>query len=163
MKKNDVYRFQYNQGEIGKMGGSWFADHCFDGQFVVKEEDGKLYFVDTYWSFGNNGDSKRIEVSDAKKKGKLMFVCNLNDVEEIDESRMVYFADKDLFNLSYQHGCYKFFAVRKGAERNSEKMLSELNNRIQKEKKEIEYGIRRIEQLTEQKTKLEGGNLDIFI
>lgn len=163
IKENDIFDFRYKSEEIERMGGHWFAQHCFDGQLVAKRIDGKWTLTDTYWSFGNCGNSRRWSLAESMKKGSLRLICNLDDVEKIDRYLTQYYDDKDLFNLSYQHGCYEFYAIRKGASRSSEKMLNTLNDKIRKAKSDIESTIREIEQLTEQKTKLEAGDLSITV
>lgn len=163
IKENDIFSFRYKSEEIERMGGHWFANHCFDGHLIANRVDGKWSLTDTYWSFGKSSDSRNWSLSEAIKKGTLSLICNLNDIEKIDKHLTQYYDDKDLFNLSYQHNCYEFYAIRKGASRSSEKMLNTLNDKIRKAKSEIESTIREIEQLTEQKTKLESGDLNITV
>lgn len=125
LKTNDVYSFRFNKEYREK---NQYTNHCFDGQFIVKQrENGELYFLDTYWAskhdgFKHRGDHRSMSVSDALKNGHLEYICNLDEVEEIREHDLVYYSDDDLFNLSYQHGCYKFFVKKKGAVRDVIKM-----------------------------------------
>lgn len=141
IKINDVYKFWYNaQWRKKILGSNW----CFDGQLIVKENDkGKLFLVDTYW--GDSCENKSFTLEQALEHGKLTFVCNLNDIEEIRTSEMNYYDDEDLFDPSRQHGCYKEFYKRKGAKKSANKMERVLKEKIEDIEREIKSKERDLE------------------
>lgn len=157
IKLNDVYKFRYNEFELER--SSRDLNWCFDGQLVVKEDNEGLYLEDTYWTT----DSRRFTLEETLIKGTLEFVCNLDEVEECKEDPYNYYDDKDIFNLSYQHGCYKKIVVRKGANKSKEKMKEVLEYKIaeaERQLKSVQYDI----DIHKNKLKeLENGNLDIYI
>jgi hypothetical protein len=116
LQEGNVYRFSYSEQARER----WRTDPywCFDGQLVVR--NGKL--CDTYWSFGACGESRIVEPSE----GTLTFVCNLNDVREIQEYEKRHYMEADVFDLTHHHGHRKRFVVRKGAEPSAERILFEI-------------------------------------
>lgn len=157
-KENDVYYFRYNAEEVKTMFNPY---HCFDGQLIVrKKENGELYLEDTYWGSGGN---RRFTIEAAQKEGVLTFKCNLNDVETVSKHDLQYFDHVDLFDLSHQHGCYKSYAKRKGAQRSKEKMLAVIAEKIESNESEIRSAKRNIERLNESKAKLDAGEINIYI
>lgn len=157
IKLNDVYRFRYNEFELER--SSRDLNWCFDGQLVVKKGNNGLYLEDTYWT----SDNRCFTLEEALRKGVLEFVCNLDDVEECKEDPYNYYDDEDIFNLSYQHGCYKKIMVRKDAKKSKEKMKEVLEYKIaeaERQLKSVQYDI----DIHKNKLKeLENGNLDIYI
>jgi len=153
-KLKDVFTFRYkNQSEMFE------PNHCFDGQLVIKKYDGELILEDTYWS--SNG--RRFKIQEAIDKGEMKFVCNLNEVSLIKESETVYYDDSHIFNLSYQHGCYRKFAIKKGAKRSAKKMIKIIEHKISDEKYNIKYSNRNIELLEEKLKKVKNGDIKIYI
>lgn len=141
MKDNDVYNFSYNDVERQKAARGWGGalDHCFDGQLIVK--NGTLF--DTYWGFDPRGDcGRRFTEAEALGKGTLTFVCNLDDVEKISEHLYPQYEHGDAFNLSHQHGCYKYFVVKKSVKKSVKKQLAILDERIRKAKSEADFAMR---------------------
>ena len=153
LRVNDVYSFRYDEVEVKKMFAPY---HCFDGMLVVKERKGKLMLEDTYWGYGDN---RTFTPEEALQKGTLTFKYNLDEVEEIKKYELCYYADEDLFNLSHQHGCYSKYAKRKGAQRNKEKMLAVLTQRIADEKSKIKWSQRNLVSLNEKLQKIEAGDV----
>lgn len=147
LKEGDVYRFRYSD-EVRKQ---WRTDPnwCFDGQLEVK--NGKL--VDTYWR--SSGDARVVKLTE----GAFVFVCNLNDVREIRESETLQYDEADVFNLSYQHGCYRRFVVRKDAKPSAERMLEEVRKKQAEVRAEIDYAIRTLGDLDVMRHQLESGDL----
>lgn len=145
LKLNDYYIFKYNEFEVKRIFDPY---HCFDGRLIVKENHKKeLILVDTYWL---SSDNRTFTLERALNEGTLKFVCNLDEVEEIKQYDLIYYADEDLFNLSYQDGCYKRYAKRKGAVRSREKMLRIIKERIS----EAEYKLRSAQNSIEQLNKI---------
>lgn len=153
LRVNDVYSFRYNEAEVKKRFEPY---HCFDGQLIVKERNGKLILEDTYWGYGYN---RTFTLEKALQEGTLTYKCNLDEVEEIKKHELSYYADEDLFNLSHQHGCYSKYAKRKDAQRNKEKMLAVLTQQIADERSKIEWAQRSLVSLNEKLQKLEEGDV----
>jgi hypothetical protein len=148
VKEHDVFRFSYNDEAAKKRFDPY---HCFDGQLIALKHVDGIRLVDTYWS-DNTGGSFTIE--EALSQGTLTFVCNLQDVEKANEDVGKYYDDTDWFNLSRQHGCYKEFAVRKGAKRSAAKMeeslkaqINDLDHDIQRKREQKERAERFLEQV----------------
>lgn len=169
LKLNDVYRFIYNNEMLEKMYDPY---HCFDGQLIVRQDkNGNIYLEDTYWSyydkekntFRSDSGNRRFSLEDALKQGKLFYKCNLDDIEMISEYDTNYYADEDIFDLSYQHGCYKVFFKRKGAQKSISKMESVLNQKIKRIEAEIRHLTWQLEEAKENLKKLKEGNIDIYI
>ena len=123
VKPGDVYRFRYHD-----MKGQSYTDRywCFDGQLVAVPSNGRLILRDTYDYQFAEGDGRFFEVEAAVAEGELTFVCNLNDLEPAQEHETRYYNEADLFDLSYQHGCYPKLMKRKGAKRSREAMYKAL-------------------------------------
>lgn len=160
IKLNDVYRFTYNDEYIEK---SYYDPyHCFDGQLIVKENsDGELYLVDTYWI--GSGGSKWFTLEEALKKGSLKIKCNLDEVEKIQKWELDYYDDKDLFDLSTQHYCYKEYYKRKNAKKSPVKMRKVLDRKIEKLRSEIDYRKNELDRSLTNLEELKKGNIDIHI
>ena len=134
IKENDVYKFRWNEESAKKVLGS-DPYHCFDGQLkVVPSVDDVLYLVDTYWNIDNN---ETFTLEDALEKGTLEFVCNLDEIEPINKRELDYYADENLFDLSYQHRCYKKYYKRKGAKKSADKMRKVIENKISEKERKI--------------------------
>jgi len=157
IKLNDVYRFRYNEELIkNKFEPYW----CFDGQLVVKQSNnGELYLEDTYWCSGNN---KIFTLNEALQKGTLEFICNLDDVEECFIWDLDYYADEDLFNLSYQHNYYKKYYKRKGAKKSVKKMKAILEEKIKHTEQMIEWKKNQLKNLKDELEKLNTENINIY-
>lgn len=156
LTEGDVYNFTYSDAERARtrMDLNW----CFDGQVVVR--NGRL--CDTYWGF-NSGESRIV----TPEQGTLTFVCNLNDVIEIQHYQTRRYDDADVFNLSHQHGCHKLFVRRKDAQPSATKMLAQIDDRMREVRHEAERAVRSalcdIELLTAQRAKVEAGNLEVHL
>lgn len=160
MRELDVYRFSYNEHTLAKM---FEPHHCFDGQLVYRYG----YLLDTYWGFDARGNmGRRFTPAEARAKGTLTFVCNLNDTEPIQDYLFPQYDEADRFNLCHQHGCYKKFAIRKGATKSLQKRLEILDARVKEAKQDAERAMRSafwcIERSLEQRRRLEFGE-DISI
>ncbi len=169
LKLNDVYRFIYHNEILEKIYEPYW---CFDGQLIVKQDkNGNMYLEDTYWSFydkennvfKSNSCSKRFSLEEALKQGKLFYKCNLDDVEMISEYDTNYYADEDIFDLSYQHGCKKLLFKRKGAQKSITKMESVLNKEIENIEAQIRYLTWKLEKVKENLEELKNGNINIYI
>ena len=159
MKKinvDDVYKFRYSAKYLeGKKFDPYW---CFDGQFIVNEDK---VLVDTYWGSGSDRNYGTYEEWAAK--GELTFYCNLNDTEKNTEEASRYYKQEDILNLSHQHGCYKDIRIKKGAKRDKDVMLEEVNEQIRKAHRDLEYKARAVEQLSATKVKIEMGDLTQYL
>lgn len=158
LREGDVFRFSYSTEYRAKL---FMPDHCFDGQLVALDYCESIILFDTYWLLGSKpcGDAMRFTQEEALARGELTFVCNLNDVEVIDTWFAQYYDDADVFDLSYQHQCYPYFAIRKGAERSQSKIFRKIEEKMQEERRSIESAICRIGLLTRARLLTEEGRL----
>lgn len=138
MKKGDVYRFHYHPKE-GVRDVNW----CFDGQLVATEVRGELMLVDTYWGAGS--ENRHFTKEKAEAEGTLTFVCNLDEVVDIEHYDRHYWSPDDVFNLSRQHGCYTHFVRRKDAKRSKEAMLKALYDRLAEAKQKVSSAMSDVE------------------
>ena len=158
IKLNDVYNFWYNEEWRRK---NFDPNWCFDGQLIVKQNSkDEFYLEDTYW---DSSESKTFTLKQALERGELTFVCNLEDVEKISERDLVYYANKDLFDLSRQHRCYQRFYKRKGAEKSATKMEQVLKSKFQEIEADIEWKSKELKWTKEKLEKLQRGDMNICI
>lgn len=166
MKQFDVYSFRFKE-DVAQ--GMFSPYHCFDGQLVCcKRGDGTLYLADTYWSspydnFQGGGDRRIYTLKQAEERGVLTFKCNLEEVEKIHESDLVYFNDEDIINLSHQHNCYKYYAVKKGTQRSKTKMIQSATEKLQDAIRTVNMAERKIIDLHKTIEQIEAGNLEVYI
>lgn len=156
-KEGDVFRFRYSEEarQRAKNGlGHGDLHWCFDGQLIFNGQ----VLLDTYWISCKYEGSRRVSfqltawdsvrqmsVEKAEADGTLTFVCNLNDCEPIDQGEFPLYAGGDAFDLTHQHGCYKFFLRRKGAMPDAGKVRAEIDRQLEKRREEMEYARRRFE------------------
>lgn len=129
IKLNDVYSFEFNEEYLKKHDNPY---HCFDGQLIVRDYDGELRLKDTFYS-----DSKSFTLEELEGMGTLTFRCNLDDVVDCRESDRMYYAEGDVIDLSYQHGCYKSFVRKKDAKRSKDVMCREIGKKMDEVKNSI--------------------------
>jgi len=135
IKELDYFTFKYNQDYLAKHQIIVDPYHCFDGKLIArKTTSGEIFLEDTYWEYGDN---ETFTIEEALKSGELTFVCNLNDVKEISKYDIVYYADKDVIDLSHQHGCYTKYAIRNNTTRSKEKMTDVIIDRIRTAEQKI--------------------------
>jgi len=162
LHEGDIFNFRYSEEYIAKSQGHDLY-HCFDGQLVaVKRNDGSVMLRDTYWAFGSS-DGQGDTFEGWMRCGTLVFVVNLSDIDPAEGYKADYYADSDWFDLSHQHRCYKRFGVRKGAKRNKAKMEAALCEKLRKAKQDAERAIRVVEECARKLSRLDMGDLDIYI
>lgn len=138
VREGDVFRFSYSEATRKKNPG-WDYHWCFDGQLVA-DDRGRLR--DTYWSSGGS-DGKSWESREAAERdGTLTFVCNMKDVDVMEEWQTRRFSPEDVFDLTQHHGYRKKFAVRKGAQPNQALMLERIDEHIAKRLEDAESAAR---------------------
>ena len=128
MKDGDVFRWYYkNDAEYRqKHSGSGTAYWCMDNQCIYRGGRG---LIDTYWTGLDGKYSSGCEKHVRLEEADLEFVCNLNDVEFIwEQSKDEY---DNVYNLSYQKGSYKAFAVDRGVGKSKKAILAKKNWRLQ--------------------------------
>ncbi len=147
MKDGDVFRWYFkNDVEYRKKhAGSGTAYWCMDNQCVYREGKG---LIDTYWTgleVEYSSDSPKYVT---EEEADLEFVCNLEDVEVIHKSEVDEY--NKVYNLSYQKGCYPYFAVDKGVGKSKKAILANKEAEIQQAEDEIRYLQNRVKWLTEE-------------
>lgn len=147
IKEGDVFRWYYKNDEEYRKKNTGTAYWCMDNQCVVRS--GEL--VDTYW---DGVDLTRLSSNSSflsLDKVDLKFICNINDVEFIKEYQIEDY-DK-VYNLSHQKGCYKVFAIDKGAQVSNKALLIKyyrLLEEAQYQKRSAERDIERYTNLIEE-------------
>lgn len=146
LKDGDVYKWYYKDDlEYRRKCSGGTAYWCMDNRCVVINGD----LVDTYWDGVYNPlrTSSNSTILDPKKVD-LEFICNLNDIEFIKEYQIEDY-DK-VYNLSHQKGCYKVFAIDKGAQVSNKALrtkYSKLLEQAEYQKRSAEYDIERYKNL----------------
>lgn len=156
IKTGDVFSFRYNEKYVNT---HYSPYHCFDGQLIASVDDngGDIYLIDTYWTSGN----KTFTLDKALKEGTLKFRFNIKDVVDCYESDKAYYKDTDIFDFSYQHGCYKRFVRKKDAKRDKEVILNSLRKKVNELEFTLQYTKRDLATINELlKDVEEGKDLD---
>lgn len=157
LKIGDVYRFHFNEEQIKKESYNGALQNCFEGLLVAKSLGSEIILVDTFWGI-NDSSNKTFTLEDAIKKGTLTYYCNLEDIEKIKKYELEDYEDIDLFSLSTQHACDErciYYYKRKGAIKSPRKKIEVLNKKITEEKHNIDWSVRKIEQLSSEIKTLE--------
>jgi len=162
MKLKDVYIAQWKEREWGDQ-----KDHCFEGLLVVMETKIGLMLVDTYWGINSLDQyNQRYTIEQAQEKFDLKFYCNLDDIEKIYEDDQKYYNDNDIIFLHTQHACVnfcKYYYIKKGSQRNKEKMISTIKMKIEKANNQISWAQRDLEEYLNKLSQVESDNLNIYI
>lgn len=156
-KANDVFSFRYNAEELKKRFEPY---HCFDGTLVVKDCNGETLLVDTYWS---GAEGKWLTIKQAQEQGDLAFLCNLDEMQEIKEYETVYYNDEDVVILRIHAGHRNRFLIKTGTGRSKSKMLDSIKVKIEEEEYKIKSAESSIRRLKETLTKIEGGDLSVYL
>lgn len=158
MKEKDVFKFEYNEHMVEKFGLEslyW----CFDGILVAEKRKDDFVLIDTYWLT----QPKIMTIDEAKEKGKLEFLFNLDDVVEISQNDLKYYDDKDVYILKMQHGYETKYYLKKNSKKSQKKMIEAINNKITETERKINNLKQQLDVLLSNKKKIESGNLDIYI
>ncbi len=157
IKKHDVFRVRWKPDMNKRNDPYW----CFDAQLVAFEnDDGEIYLRDTYWGV-DDSSGKTISPTEMRRKFRYTKVCNLDEVEEIQDQR--YYAPKDVIELHRQHGGYKNYAIKKSAKPNKRAILRELDEQEEKAKHDIRWAQSDLERIAEKRTKVLDGDLEISL
>ena len=147
MKEGDVYKWYYKNDAEYRRNNPSTAYWCMDNRCIVR--NGEL--VDTYW---DGVDLNRLSSNSSYLNPdivELEFICNLNDVEFIKGYQIEDY-DK-VYNLSHQKGCYKVFAIDKGAQISNKALrikYQKLLEHAEYQKRSAEWDIERYAKLLEE-------------
>jgi hypothetical protein len=151
--KNDVYRFRYSE-EFIKQNPNRDLYHCFDGILIEKERNGVTYYEDTYWSSDNRTFNSMDEI---KTKGDIKFLCNLGEMEEINEWKSKYYNKEDVVFLGIHKGYRAKYLIKKGTEMSKDVVIQGLKNKIVELENDIRYNTNKIEWLKKDIENVESG------
>ena len=157
--KNDAYRFRYSEEFIKNNPYRDFY-HCFDGILIEKESnDGSTYFEDTYWSGSDSRWFRSME--EMLNKGEVKLLCNLDDMEEIDEWKSKYYDKEDVVYLGIHKGYRSKYLIKKGTQMSKDIVLQGLKNKISELEENIKYETRKIEWLKKDIEEVESGKKEL--
>ena len=157
-KENDVFNFRYKPEEAKKRFEPY---HCFDGTLVVKKySDGKILLVDTYWS---GGDSRTFTPEKAIEQGELTFLCNLDEMVDIEEWETLYYDDVDIVKMYIHKGYRNRYLIKKGTQRSQAKMLQSIKQKIEDEHRKIRSAENSLKWHNETLRKIEAGDTSVYL
>lgn len=157
-KENDVFEFRYKPEEEKKRSEPY---HCFDGTLVVKRNDnGEIYLVDTFWGGGKN---RAFTPEEAIEQGELTFLCNLEEMVDIEEHETLYYDDADIVKMCIHGGYCNRFLIKKGTQRSQSKMLQSIRRKIEDEHSKIRSAENSLKWLNETLKKIEAGDLSVYL
>jgi len=160
IKEGDVFRFTCKEEILKNMSLPYY---CFDGQLIaMRNGRGELELYDTYWGF-RDITGRSFTIKEALEKGKLHYVCNLNEVKEASFDDYKYYNKKDIFNCSYHHGHRPLYFIKKGAKRSKDVMLKYIEKKKQSIRRKIKSLENDLKRLENSKKKIEKGNLNIYL
>jgi len=141
-KNGDIYRWSWNDDEYDKRGleiQSGTLYWCCSRIGIVDED----YLVDTYWGYGSN--NKFFTKEQCTEKIDLVYVGNINELEEADPRQRAYYLDEDCVDLRHANNrSDSNFYIRKGAKKNLDKMKRVLQREIRDKEESIEYVLSQI-------------------
>lgn len=158
MKEGDVYHWSYkdNLEYHKKHAGSGTAYWCLDQKAFVKEENGEIYLIDTYWQSYDQkyigSSSHCLDINNVT----LEFICNLNDIRFIRDYEK---EDYDVvYNISRQKGCYPVYAVDRNAQVSNKALIKKYQYALENAKSDLKSAQRDIEHYTKLISELENIN-----
>lgn len=162
IKEGDVFYFRWKPLPNNSLYHGYDRMWAFDGQLVAKKDrHNNIYLEDTYWM--NSNDGGRFTPEEAFEKGDMTFIFNIHDYDEISQHDLVYYDNADYVDFSKQKGCYKCYMLKKGAVRSKAKMLKVLEEKEKDANYSIERAQREIVSIKENRTKIENGDISIWI
>jgi len=156
--KNDVYKFRYSEEYIKNYKGIGDLYHCFDGILVEKHRDDVVYYEDTYWSSGNRNFSSMEEIL---TKGDAVFLCNLDEMEEIEEWKRKYYKEEDVIYLGIHKGYRSKYLIKKGTEMSKDVIIQGIKDKIFEIEENIKYETTKIEWLKKDIGDIVSGNKEL--
>ena len=158
--KSDVYKFRYSDEYLKNYKGIGDLYHCFDGILIEKENsEGIVYWEDTYWSGSENRWFGSME--DILSKGTIEFICNLDDVDDINEHEVKYYNEIDVVYLGMHKGYRSKYLIKKGVQKSKDVVLFGLKNKIKEIESNVEYELRKIEWLKKDIQDVESGEKEL--
>lgn len=135
LKDGDIYHWSWNDEEYSKreleiQSGTLYW--CCSRIGIVK--DGVLR--DTYWHSGSEG--KQFTSKDCAQKLDLSFIANFADLVSAQPSDRAMYLDEDCVNLNHPNSTSGNFYLRKGAEKNLDKMKRVKQRELRSLKSKIE-------------------------
>lgn len=155
--KNDVYRFRYSE-EFIKNNPNRDLYHCFDGILIERERNGTPYYEDTYWTSDNRIFNSMEEILN---KGDVKLLCNLDEMEEIDEWRSKYYNKEDVVFLGIHKGYRSKYLIKKGTQMSKDVVIQGLRNKIFELEENIQYETRKIEWMKKDIEEVENGQKEL--
>lgn len=149
----DYFYYSWKTGKQPATDPYW----CRDRKCVARiNPEGEIELVDTYnyWKYNDaegtlfsyDGLVREYSRFVTEEKFDLEFICNVDDVEVIDAWEKEDY-DK-VYNLSYQVGYNKLFAIDKGMAKSQSAILKKLQGKLEEaeyQKKSAEWDIERIQ------------------
>lgn len=161
-KDNDVFRWSY-KSDIGNSVSTYW---CKSRIAVVR--NGSL--CDTYWMhYGDDGNWSGLSdghwwtPAEAAERLELEYQGNLSDYDRIEDYRAKLYAPADILDMRHGNDPRRPLFLRKGAKKDAATMLAEVQYRIEKAESEARMAQWAIERLTEDKAKIERGELDAVL
>lgn len=155
--KKDVYKFRYSE-EFIKNNPNRDLYHCFDGILIERERNGVPYYEDTYWT----SDNKIFASMDyIESLGDVKFICNLDEMEEIDEWKSKYYNEEDVVFLGIHKGYRSKYLIKKGTQMSKDVVIQGLRNKISELEENIQYETRKIEWLKKDIEEVENGEKEL--
>jgi len=166
IREGDFYRIRLNDCYRKRV---FEPNHCFEGLLmVIKGIDEKLFLQDTFWShYHNDGwrhssdSGKRWTLEETLKNGDLIFVCNIEDIEQITKYNTDYYKESDIIKLTSQHGCYTYWFKLKNAEKDRDTILARLVSELENERHKLESALRSIDSLEKKIKGFKDGEINI--
>lgn len=150
LREGDIYRWRWADQKRDADCGPFRSYHCKSQIAIV--ENGHLR--DTFWSGG--GSDGWLDPTQVI----LTFWANLADLNEISKHEAVYYRHEDVVDLRHSNNSRGPVYLRKGAERDAGTMLALIEDRLDKNRRDIEWAQRHIEQLTKDAEKVRAGKLN---
>ncbi len=156
IQEQDVFKFRYKNNDKVRID----LYHCFDGILVAKGgSDGKIYLEDTFWS----SDSRRFTPKEAFEKGELTYICNLDEMADIEKYEKCYYDDDSIITLSIHKGYRPHYLIKKGTQRSQSKMIQTILQRIKEEHSTIRMADNSLKTLNEKLKKVQDGDVSVYL
>jgi len=118
---------------------------------------------DTYWRVGQSFSGCRSFGLNDLFKIELTRLGNLSDLEKAPEYQAEYYDDADIVDLNHANSTKGNFYLRKGAVRSQKKMLEVARSKLERSLSEERYAVQESERFHKAISKIEAGELDIYL
>lgn len=142
MNNGDIFRWSYNKKwlEIKKDGNNNGTTYWAVSRIAIVDGD---YLIDTYSSSMNQSFTKEM----IDERLELVFIANMNDIEEACKSDRAYYMDADCIDISHANSWGMNFYLKKGAKKSLSKMEKVIKRKKYKIEHSIEYQLQEIKRL----------------